>query len=237
MKVERVSFASLGQAIAAVLHLPVPDTKNQPCVIASHGLFSSKDSEKYIALGDRFARRGMAFLRFDFRGCGESGGRISESTVSDRMEDLNMAMGFVRSHPRIGPRIGLLGSSLGGFISLIMAVGEEDIRAVVTWATPFSLNGLEEKRGEGEMAVLGEKFFQDIKTHDLTSILGKVINCLVIHGDRDELVPVDHARMIYERLNEPKKMEIIEGGDHRLTHPDHREKAMEITLEWFEMYL
>jgi len=237
MKVERVSFASQGQAIAAVLHLPVLDTKNQPCVITSHGLFSSKDSEKYIVLGDRFARRGMAFLRFDFRGCGESGGKISETTVSDRMEDLNMAIRFARSLPRIDPRIGLMGSSLGGFISLIMAAGKEDIRAVVTWATPFSLNGLEEKRGEGEMASLGEEFFHDIKVHDLTSALGKVVNCLVIHGDRDELVPVEQARMIYERLNEPKKMEIIEGGDHRLTNPNHREKAFEMTLEWFEKYL
>jgi dipeptidyl aminopeptidase/acylaminoacyl peptidase len=237
MKVERVSFSSQGQAIEGVLHFPVSDTENQPCVIASHGLFSSKDSEKYTALGDRFSQRGMAFFRFDFGGCGESEGRISESTVSDRIEDLNMAIGFVRSHPRIGPGIGLMGSSLGGFISLIMAAEEEDIRAVVTWATPFTLDGLEKKRREGEMASLGEEFFQDIKVHDLTSVLGKVVNCLVIHGDRDELVPVEHARMIYERLKESKKMEIIEGGDHRLIHPDHREKAIETSLGWFERYL
>jgi len=237
MKVERVSFSSQGQAIAGVLHLPVPDTENPPCVIASHGLFSSKDSEKYTALGDRFARRGMAFLRFDFRGCGESGGRISESTVSDRIEDLTMSIAFIRSHPRIGPEIGLMGSSLGGYVSLIKAAGEKNIRAVVSWATPFTLDDLEEKREEGEMASLGEEFFHDIKVHDLTSALGKVVNCLVIHGDRDELVPVEQARMIYERLNEPKKMEIIEGGDHRLTNPNHREKAFEMTLEWFEKYL
>jgi dipeptidyl aminopeptidase/acylaminoacyl peptidase len=43
--------------------------------------------------------------------------------------------------------------------------------------------------------------------------------------------------MIYKGLNEPKKMAIIEGGDHRLTRPDHRKQAMEMTLEWFETYL
>ena len=235
MKLERISFSSQGQALAGVLHLP--DTEKPACVIASHGLFSNKDSEKYTVLGDRFARMGMTFLRFDFRGCEQSGGRISESTVSGRIEDLNMAIGFVRSHTRIGPRIGLMGSSLGGYISLIKAAGEDDIRAVVTWATPFTLGGLEDKRWQGEMASLGDEFFQDIKNHDLTTSLGKVVNCLVIHGDRDELVPAEHARMIYERLNEPKRMEIIEGGNHRLTHLDHREKAIEMTLEWFEGYL
>ena len=235
MKLEKISFSSYGQIVIGALHLP--DMEKPPCVVASHGLFSNKDSEKYISLGDRFPQKGIALLRFDFRGCGQSGGRISESTVSDRLRDLNMAIGFVRSHTRIGHRIGLMGSSLGGYISLIKAAGEEDIRAVVTWATPFTLLGLEEKRGEGEMASLGEEFFQDIKTHDLTSALGKVVNCLVIHGDRDELVPVEQARMIYEHLNEPKKIEIIQGGDHRLTNPDHREKAIEMSLEWFEGYL
>jgi dipeptidyl aminopeptidase/acylaminoacyl peptidase len=233
--IEKISFSSHGQAVVGSLHLP--DTEKSPCVIVSHGLFSNKDSEKYISLGDRFPRKGIALFRFDFRGCGQSGGKISESTVSDRLEDLNMAIGFVRSHPRVGPRIGLMGSSLGGYISLIKAAGDEDIRAVVTWATPFTLVGLEEKKGEGELGSLGDDFFQDIKVHHLTSALGKVVNCLVIHGARDELVPVEQARMIYEYLNEPKKMEIIEGGDHRLTHPDHREKAIETTMRWFERYL
>lgn len=235
MKVEKISFSSHGQAVVGALHLP--DMEKPSCVIASHGLFSSKDSEKYITLGHRFHRKGIAFLRFDFRGCGESGGKTTETTVSDRLRDLNMAIGFVRSHPRIGPRIGLMGSSLGGYISLIVSAGENGIRSVVTWATPFTLAGLEEKRGDEEMASLGEEFFHDIKAHNLTSALGKVPNCLVIHGDRDELVPVEQARMIYEHLNYPKKMEIIEGGDHRLNHPDHREKAIEMSLEWFERYL
>jgi len=235
VKIEKISFSSHGTTVIGKLHLP--DTEKPPCVIVSHGLFSSKESEKYISLGDRFPRKEISLLRFDFRGCGESGGKISESTVSDRIEDLTIAIEFIRSHPRIGTRIGLMGSSLGGYISLIKAAGEEDIRAVVTWATPFTLFGLEERREEREMASLGQEFFQDIKTHDLTPILGKVANCLVIHGDRDEMVPVEHARMIYKGLNEPKKMAIIEGGDHRLTRPDHRKQAMEMTLEWFETYL
>lgn len=235
VKVKKLSFPSCGQTVAGALHLP--DVEQPPCVIASHGLFSNKDSEKYTALGDRFHPRGIALLRFDFRGCGESEGTTSEITVSDRLRDLSAAIEFVRSYPRIGSRIGLMGSSLGGYISLAESGDEEDIRAVVTWATPYTLAGLEERRGQGEMAVLGEQFFDDLRGHDLAPALGKVRNCLVIHGDRDELVPVEQARMIYERLNDPKKMEIIEGGDHRLTHPHHRQKALEMTLEWFERYL
>lgn len=235
MRIEKVSFLSQGQAVSGALHLP--EVNSPPCVIASHGLFSSKDSEKYITLGDRCGRRGIACLRFDFRGFGESGGRISESTVSARLMDLNMAIEFIRSHPRVGDRIGLMGSSLGGYLSLMEAARSNNIRAVVTWATPFTLAGLEERRGEGEMALLGEEFFHDIKAHDLAPVLSRVANCLVIHGDRDELVPVEQAKMIYEGLNYPKGMEIIKKADHRLTQPEHREKAVEISLKWFERYL
>jgi dipeptidyl aminopeptidase/acylaminoacyl peptidase len=234
-KVEKVSFSSHGQAVVGALHLP--DAERPPCVIASHGLFSSKESEKYIVLGDRCARRGIALLRFDFRGFGESEGKVSETTVSGRLMDLDMAIRFVRSYPRIGSRTGLMGSSLGGYISLIKAAGRKNIRAVVTWATPFTLVGLEERRGEGEMASLGEEFFHDLPAHDLSAALGRVANCLVIHGERDELVPVEHAGMIYEQLNYPKKMEIIQGADHRLSHSQHRQKGIEMTLEWFEGYL
>jgi hypothetical protein len=235
MNTEKISFFSCGQMVVGMFHLP--DVDKPSCVIASHGLFSSKDSEKYTTLANRFHARGIALLRFDFRGCGESEGITSEITVSDRLRDLNAAIDFVRSYPRIGSRIGLMGSSLGGYISLIASGDEEDIRAVVTWSTPYSLAGLEGRRRQGEMALLGEQFFHDLRAHDLAPALDKVHNCLVIHGDRDELVPVEQARMIYERLNDPKKMEIIEGGDHRLTHLHHREKALERTLEWFERYL
>jgi len=220
--------------VAGVLHLP--NLHKPPCVVASHGLFSSKDSDKYIALGERSSRRGLAFLRFDFRGFGGSGGNASETTVSGRLGDLNVAIEFVKSHPGIGDPVGLMGSSLGGYISLIKAATRDDIRAVVTWATPFTTAGLEARRGNGEMALLGEDFFHDAKGHNLASVLAKLANCLVIHGDRDELVPVEHAKMIYQGLKEPKTVEIIAGGDHRFTHPEHREKAIEMTLEWFERY-
>ena len=235
MKIENVSFQSEGLKISAVLHLPAK--ANPSCIIASHGLISSKDSYKYIALGERLSQEGMALLRFDFRGCGESEGTLEQSTVTARISDLSSAMQFVGSHPDLGNRIVLLGSSLGGYVSLIKAATAKEVGAVVLWSTPFHLDGIESKKDAEGMPPLGKPFMRDLKKHRLLPLLPKVSNCLVIHGDADELVSVDQAWEIFHHLGPSKEIHIIEGGDHRLTDPGHRQRAMDLSVAWFKKFL
>jgi alpha/beta superfamily hydrolase len=235
MKTENVTFESEGQKIAGTLHLP--EKKNSPCVIASHGLLSSKDSEKYVALGERFSQEGIAMLRFDFRGIGESEGRMEDDTISRRIMDLGSAIEWIRSHKDVGKRIGLLGSSLGGYVSLIKASMEEKIRAVVIWATPFHLDDLRSNKGTEGHPLPEEAFFEDLPKHRLLPLLPRVSNCLVIHGEKDELVPVDQAWEIFHSLGAPKEIRILEGADHRLTDPAHRSHAIELSTAWFKRSL
>jgi fermentation-respiration switch protein FrsA (DUF1100 family) len=233
MGIEKVTFQGEGQKLAGILHLP--EKRNPPCVIASHGLLSSKDSEKYIALGGRLSREWMAMLRFDFRGIGESEGRIEDDTVSRRILDLGSAIGFIRSRRDLGNRIGLLGSSLGGYVSLIKASMDKEIRAVVIWATPFHLDDLKSNKGTEGHPLPGEAFFEDLPKHRLLPLLPKI--CMVVHGEKDELVPVDQAWEIFHSLAASKEIRVIEGADHRLTEPAHRGRAMELSAEWFKKYL
>jgi fermentation-respiration switch protein FrsA (DUF1100 family) len=235
MKIESVTFQNEGQKISSILHLP--GTKKFPCVIASHGLLSSKNSEKYIALGERLSREGFSMLRFDFRGIGESEGRIEDDTISKRIADLGSAISFIRS--RLGPktRLGLVGSSLGGYVTLIRASMDKKIKAIVIWATPFHLDDLGSKKQNEDYPLPAEAFFKDLPKHRLLPLLPKVSNCMVIHGEEDELVPVGQAWEIFHSLSEPKEIHILEGADHRLTEPTHRHRAMELTTEWFKKYL
>lgn len=235
MKTEKAIFKSEGQRLAGVLHLP--EKKNPPCVIASHGLLSSKDSEKYIGLGNRLSHEGIAMLRFDFRGIGESEGRMEDDTISRRIVDLGSAIDFIRTRQDLGTQIGLLGSSLGGYVSLIRAFMDKEVRTVVIWATPFHLDDLKSNKGTEGHPVPEEAFFKDLPKHRFLPLLSKVSSCMVIHGEKDELVPVDQAREIFQGLGEPKEIHIIEGADHRLTHPAHRALAMELSAEWFKKAL
>ncbi|MBS3905582.1 MAG: alpha/beta fold hydrolase [Syntrophaceae bacterium] len=235
MKTEKVSFKSEDHKISGILHLP--DRKSPPFVIASHGLLSSKDSEKYIALGNRMSEEGMAMLRFDFRGIGESEGGEEDNTVSKKLVDLRSAIHFVRSYPGLGNRMGLVGSSLGGFLSLIRASRDEEIRSVVIWATPFHMDDLESKEGNEETPLPPEAFFEDLPKHRLLPLLPRVSNCLVIHGEEDELVPIEQAYGIFRHLSLPKEIHVIGGADHRLTDPEHRKRAIDLTIDWFKKYL
>lgn len=234
MRMERVSFQGDGQRVSGILHLP--DRQGPDCVIASHGLLSSKGSEKYIALGERMAKEGIAMLRFDFRGIGESEGRIEDDTVSRRIADLGSAIDFVRSRPGLGNRMGLVGSSLGGYVTLIRASMEKGINSIVIWATPFHLDDLGSKKGGEEYPLPDEAFFKDLPKHRLLPLLPKISNCLIIHGENDESVPVDQAWEIFHSLGAPKEIHIIEGGDHRLTNPVNRQRAIDLTAEWFKKY-
>jgi dipeptidyl aminopeptidase/acylaminoacyl peptidase len=235
MRTEKVSFQSEGHKISGILHLP--EKEDPSCVIASHGLLSSKNSEKYIALGGRISKEGMAMLRFDFRGIGESEGGEESNTISKKIFDLSSAIDFARSYPGLGDRIGLVGSSLGGFLSLKKASTDKEIKAVVIWATPLHMDDLKSKERNEDTPLPPEAFFEDLPKHQLLPFLPKVSNCLVIHGEKDELVPVDQAMEIFLNLNVPKEFHIIGGADHRLTDPLHRQRAIQLTVEWFKRYL
>jgi alpha-beta hydrolase superfamily lysophospholipase len=232
--IEFIRAASEGKKIYGILHHP--RNPSPPCVIASHGLFSSKDSEKFVEIGEFFSARGMAVLRYDHQGCGESEGEISETTVSSRIRDLEAMCELAINHPLLGNSIGLMGSSMGGFISIFKAAADARVKALVLWATPSRFRGKRERMEEGAPP-LQEAFYQDVMSHDAMEAIKEVSHCLILHGETDELVHLSQAKELYSLAHPPKHLEMFPGGDHRFTDPQHRRRAIEMSLEWFQKYL
>ena len=228
MKENFVRFGEYG--LAGVSHSP--NVKTSACVITCHGLYSSKDSEKYVSIGRRFCGESLAVLRFDFRGCGESGGLFEDASLTGRIEDLESALDFVEEQGY--ESVGVMGSSLGGTVAVLTAAKDRRVKALVTWATPCYLDEL----FRGELIKGFEKLRQDVSKYDVVKAV-KEIYCpiLVVHGSLDQQVPLSHANLLYKNANEPKDIKIIEGADHRFTNPTHRKRAVELTLGWFKNYL
>ncbi len=232
---ETFETGPLGHRVKGVLTIPGAGVK-RPCVILSHGLISSKESSKYLTLSEVLAAKGIASCRFDYHGCGESDGKIEETTLTVRLGNLDSVTALVLEHSSIDPqRIGLLGSSFGGCTSLLKAARDHRIRCVSLWATPYRLENKEDPSAEG-IAFKGS-LYSDFAGYDLLAEARKVCRGIVIHGEADAVVPAEEGAAIYENLDEPKAFELIEGCDHNFSEAGHRDRAINLSLEWFRHFL
>lgn len=235
MAIEFIRTISEGKKVYGILHLP--RNPLPPCVICSHGLFSSKDSEKFIDIGEALSAQGIAVIRYDHQGCGESEGELRATTASSRIKDLEAMCDLALHHPLLCDRLGLLGSSMGGFISIFKASADPRVKAVVLWATPTQLEGEKEVIEMEEGVRLQDSFYNDAKGYDASQAIKGLGNCLLLHGEADEIVPLSHAQTLYLAAHPPKHLEVFPGGDHRFTDPQHRRTAIQMSLEWLQRYL
>ncbi|MCX7965946.1 MAG: alpha/beta fold hydrolase [Syntrophorhabdaceae bacterium] len=213
--------------------MTLPDGKGTfPCVILSHGLVSSKDSSKYIALSDALLKQNIATCRFDYHGCGESSGKIEETTLTIRLENLSAVIDFVINHKSIDKaRLGILGSSFGGATAIIKAARDRRIKCISFLATPYKL----EKKEDGDVSGIKfkDEIYKDFSQYHILSEAEKVSCGLGIHGDQDEVVPYEEGLEIFKHIKEPKRFELIKGADHVFSDPVHRQKVIELSVGWF----
>lgn len=139
--IEAVEFYSHGVIISGTLHLP--DTARPgirlPAVVMSHGMANNRDeADQHSYLGRRLEAAGYAVLRFDFRGCGVSGAPRGQMYIgSEWPQDLRAAITYLETRPEVDPnRIGAVGSSMGGAVTLFTAAFDQRIRCAASLAAP-----------------------------------------------------------------------------------------------------
>jgi dipeptidyl aminopeptidase/acylaminoacyl peptidase len=199
-------------------------------------MLSSKDSEKYLLVGATFGAAGIAVCRFDFRGCGESGGILADATIGERVADLGAVIGAMRRYPELDGRVALLGSSMGAFVSLFAASRDSQVRAVAAWATPADLEDLVDSPDEVREYGLGEPCIAELAAGRCVHAPTDVARVLFLHGGADDVVPPAHAERLYAASPEPKGLHVFPGGDHPLTDPAHRQEAVRLSLEWIKRF-
>ncbi|MCF8095880.1 MAG: lysophospholipase [Desulfobacteraceae bacterium] len=229
---ESLFFRSDGLRLHGTLHLP--DVKKPPLVIGVHGMLSNSESPKQKALAERCERMGIAYFRFDHRGCGKSEGEFARVTnFKGRLNDLSAAIEMLSKRLDTGSVMGLFGSSLGGAVVLSLA-GSIDIRAIVTLAAPVRFSSIKVPVSyKTDPALCGIK--EEQMDFDISDKLPLVHNVLVCHGDADTVVPYENALQIYEAAGEPKKLLCLSGSDHPVSKTENQRNFMENTLEWFKM--
>lgn len=229
----KIAFPSDGFLLKGTLHLP--DIHRPPVVIGSHGLLSTGNSPKQIQLARECNRLGVGFFRFDHRGCGASEGDFRKDNSFDaRCRDLESAIQMIQTRNDTGNRIGLFGSSMGGAVCISTA-SILHIDSLVTFAALVrSAPIIEARRNSGDSNVTGHVFFEKNFLFDLSDRLINIQNILIFHGEADDVVPVSHAREIYDKAGEPKRLILQEKGDHRMSEKVHQKRFVLETASWFK---
>jgi alpha-beta hydrolase superfamily lysophospholipase len=232
--VEEISFTSGHFVLKGCLHLPPVD--RPPLVIGLHGLFSDKNSPKQIQLAQQCNRNGIAFFRFDHRGCGESDAPFEEKTsLNARCTDLIAVVNMLKARADLGAKFGLFGSSMGGTVCLAVA---RDIKpvALITWAAPIRSIDIVESRADRTNTGNPHTPFKN-NPFDISDRLSNIRNILIIHGEADETVPLTHAAEIFELVKEPKKLILFPHSDHRMSRPTDQQEFVHRAASWFQSYL
>ena len=222
---------------------------NRPIVVVCHGFTGTKEgSGRALAMGEELAALGFNTLLFDFAGCGESEGDWSDLTLSGQISDLSSVVAWCRQEGY--SRVILVGRSFGGSTVIGYAPQDKNISAVCTWAAVARPDRLfynlikESPEGPADELItieseegrleLKRAFFLDLAKHDLLKCSAAISprKLLVIHGSADETVPCNNAKQIYNAALEPKKLQIINGADHRFSN--HINQVWEVFFNWLK---
>ena len=141
---EEVTFKNIKDIVTLAGTLTKPkDLKNFPTVILITGSGPQNRNEEvmghqpFLVLSDYLTRHGIAVLRYDDRGVGESTGKFQNSTIYDFTEDAKAAVSYLRSRKDIdASKIILLGHSEGGVVAPLIASKDKNIAGIILLAGP-----------------------------------------------------------------------------------------------------
>jgi pimeloyl-ACP methyl ester carboxylesterase len=128
-----VTFQSGGDTLVGVLHVPdgLAPGERRPAVIMMHGFGANRNGGPAWVCGQLEAW-GYVALRFDFRGCGDSGGERGRVIPMEEVTDARNAVTYMASRPEVDTsRIALAGSSLGAGVAVHAAGVDERVAAVI----------------------------------------------------------------------------------------------------------
>ncbi|MBI1941493.1 MAG: alpha/beta hydrolase, partial [Acidobacteria bacterium] len=222
-----------GKRLRGMIHRPA-GTKSRgrvPGVVFFHGFTGDRMESHWIFIkcARALARAGIASLRFDFYGSGESEGEFHDVTLGSEIADAVDAVKFFRRQKGIdATRVGLCGLSLGGLVAAAIA-HRARVKALVLWsalARPELLRSLAASLAQPIPGSSGavEYDAREISPRFLASLGGIVPlkllaryrqPTLIIHPEKDQSVPASHAEDFFLASGAPNKQTIIvDGADH-----------------------
>lgn len=240
-----------GEKLSARIDFPV-DEKPVAYALFAHCFTCTKNLKAVSHISKALTNEGIAVLRFDFTGLGESEGDFSDTNLSSNISDLVSAAQHLEENYQ-APYL-LIGHSLGGAAVLQAADKIPSSRAVVTIAAPGDpkhvkrlLAGSRDEidtRGEAEVLLAGrpfkikKQFIDDLDRSNAEETIGKLRKpLLVMHSPLDSIVGIDNAAQIFKAAKHPKSFISLDQADHLLSDQNDSLYAGAIISAWARKYI
>lgn len=246
---QSVDTTILSRGVEVPVTWVIPESNGDtqfPLVVLVHGHGGSRnEAGAYPWLADELARQGLASIRMDFPGCGDSSEPFANNNLTNMLADIAASRDFALSLPGVDAnRVGLHGFSMGGRLGLMTVAGDNSYKALGTWA-PAGQNGAasmiefvggdgawEEMKEEainsgyaqfttfwGQDQQLGQQFFEDMESSKPLDAAAKLsVPLMVLYGDQDTVVLPEVCEAVIDAAQASPSVvrHVIEGADHGL---------------------
>lgn len=202
------------------------ESKSNPIVILCHGYGSGKDHKSTMLLTKKLLIKGLSVYRFDFTGCGDSEGKLKDLSPNQGIDDLKSAVKNLGKS-----KFGLYGSSFGGYIALILAAKKQvlalGLRApVIDYPEVINMQGNEKEERAKDF------LDQALKINNYNGAKKIIAPTLIVHGAKDDTVPISQSKKLIKSLKEEKKLISLPHATHDLKKIEI-EKATDLFAKFF----
>lgn len=232
--------------------IDLPDSPPVAYAMFAHCFTGSRFTPAAARASKTLTDFGVATLRFDFPGLGQSEGDFAETSFSSNVEDIKAAFEWMREN-YAAPQL-LIGHSLGGAAALKAATELRDLRAVATIGTPLDpahavlhfADRIKDVEEDGSVTVvlggqdieISRAFLEDLAETDPEAYLPTLRKpLLLVHSPIDQTVGVDNAQNIFLLTRYPKSLVSLDGADHLATRQGVAQRAGRMIGAWVEPYL
>lgn len=242
--------SSKGYLMAGTIDMP--DTEPTAFAMFAHCFTGSRFTPAAARTSKQLAEMGIACLRFDFPGLGQSEGKFEDTCFSENVRDIIAANEWLKQNYS-APQL-LIGHSLGGAAALKAATEIKNLKAVATIGAPFDpahavlhfADRISEVDEEGAVTltlggrdiVMSREYLEDLAETDVQGYLPKLRKpLLILHSPTDQTVGIDNAIKIYQLTRYPKSLVSLHKVDHLVTTQGAAQEAAKLIYTWATQHI
>ncbi len=251
-----IEIKSNDLTLRGMLHTPGQINGKIPAIIILHGFGGNKTGPHFmfVQFSRILAANGIASVRFDFAGSGESDGEFINMTLSGELEDAKNILKYVKSLEFVNTqKIGIVGFSMGGAVASVLAgINGKDVQALCLWAPAGNMADIVHHHfiGEGHRAFLekgyhdfeglliGKAFVEDLNKQDIYRIASEYKGeKLLLHGNHDEVVSLSASEKYMAHYDGKAELTVVDGADHLFSNQEWEQKVLAHSADFFRRRL